>query len=176
MHDIGISNRFEVQDKAIEAAGIAIGLAMRVPAPLRSIADQLVRSASSVPANLAEGNGRSGRDRLHHFRIALASARDGRVEADVPGTELCLHDIPAKSSPRTTPMPGTRRAQPSTTRARSGQQEGRRRPGSAVCAIPAATSRPRCSGDAGLHRRQAGRTRRPMFSAARMRSSPDPER
>jgi four helix bundle protein len=76
MHNIGISNRFEVQEKAIEAAGIAITLAMKVPAPLRSIADQLVRSASSVVANLAEGNGRSGRDRSHHFRIALASARE----------------------------------------------------------------------------------------------------
>ena len=76
MHDIGISNRFEVQEKAIEAASIAIALAMSVPVPLKSIADQIVRSASSVPANLAEGNGRSGRDRLHHFRFALASARE----------------------------------------------------------------------------------------------------
>jgi four helix bundle protein len=76
MHENRTSNRFEVQDKAIKAAGIAIGLAMKVPAPLRCLADQLVRSASSVPANLAEGNGRSGRDRLHHFRIALASARE----------------------------------------------------------------------------------------------------
>jgi four helix bundle protein len=73
MHDIGINNRFEVQDNAIEAAGIAITLAMKVPAPLRSIADQIVKAASSVPANLAEGNGRAGRDRLHHFRIAIAS-------------------------------------------------------------------------------------------------------
>ncbi|MGD8441633.1 MAG: four helix bundle protein, partial [Holophagae bacterium] len=63
-------------EKAIEAASIAIALAMRVPASLRSIGDQIVRSASSVPANLAEGNGRSGRDRLHHFRIALGSARE----------------------------------------------------------------------------------------------------
>jgi hypothetical protein len=37
-------------DKALEAAGIAITLVMRVPAPLRSIADQVIRSASSVPA------------------------------------------------------------------------------------------------------------------------------
>jgi hypothetical protein len=59
MHEIGNSNRFEVQEKAIRAAGIAIQLALKVPAPLRSIADQIVRSASSVPANLAEGNGRS---------------------------------------------------------------------------------------------------------------------
>ena len=45
-------------EKAVEAAGIAIALAMRVPAPLKSIADQVIRSASSVPANWAEGHGR----------------------------------------------------------------------------------------------------------------------
>jgi four helix bundle protein len=63
-------------EKALEAAGIAITLAMRVPAPLRSIADQVIRSASSVPANLAEGHGRTGRDRLHFWRIAYASAKE----------------------------------------------------------------------------------------------------
>jgi four helix bundle protein len=76
MHEIGSGNRFEVQEEAIQAAEIAIKLATKVPAPLRSVADHIVRSASSVPANLAEGNGRSGRDRLHHFRVALASARE----------------------------------------------------------------------------------------------------
>jgi four helix bundle protein len=62
--------------KALEAAAIAIGLAIRVPAPLKSIADQAIRSASSVAANLAEGHGRSGRDRMHYWRIAYASAKD----------------------------------------------------------------------------------------------------
>jgi len=67
---------FDALDKANEAAIIAISLVMRVPAPLKSIADQVIRSASSVPANLAEGRGRSGRDRLHHWRIAFGSARE----------------------------------------------------------------------------------------------------
>jgi four helix bundle protein len=61
---------------ALEAAGIALRLAARVPAPFRPLADQLIRSASSVAANLAEGHGRSGRDRLHHWRIAYGSAKE----------------------------------------------------------------------------------------------------
>jgi len=68
--------KFIAHSKAIEAAGIAISLVMKIPAPLKSIADQVIRSASSVPANLAEGAGRSGRDRTHHFRIAYASAKE----------------------------------------------------------------------------------------------------
>jgi four helix bundle protein len=62
--------------RALEAAGIAIKLAMRVPAPLKPIADQVIRSASSVAANLAEGHGRSGRDPRHFWRIAYASAKE----------------------------------------------------------------------------------------------------
>jgi len=62
--------------KALEAAGIAIALVLRVPAPLKSLADQVIRSASSVPANLSEGHGRSGRDRMHHWRIAYGSAKE----------------------------------------------------------------------------------------------------
>jgi len=63
-------------DKALEAAGESIALALKVPSPLKSIADQLIRAANSVAANLAEGQGRIGRDRMHFWRIAYASARE----------------------------------------------------------------------------------------------------
>jgi len=76
MHNRQQSTRFDALEKATAAAGTAISLVMRVPAPLKPIADQVIRSASSVPANLAEGAGRSGRDRTHHFRIAYGSAKE----------------------------------------------------------------------------------------------------
>ena len=63
-------------DKALEAAGQSIALALKVPAPLKSIADLVIRAANSVAANLAEGQGRIGRDRMHFWRIAYASARE----------------------------------------------------------------------------------------------------
>jgi len=69
-------NNFVAHSKAVEAAGIAIAAVLKVPAPLKSLADQVIRSASSVPANLAEGAGRSGRDRNYHFRIAYGSAKE----------------------------------------------------------------------------------------------------
>ena len=65
-----------VTEKAIDAADGAISLVRRVPAPLKALADQVIRSAASVPANLSEGHGRSGRDRIHHWRIAFASAKE----------------------------------------------------------------------------------------------------
>ena len=61
---------------ALEAAGKAIQLVKNVRAPLKAIADQVVRAASSVPANLSEGHGRFGRDRMHLWRIAYGSAKE----------------------------------------------------------------------------------------------------
>ena len=76
MHEPLPNHGLAAHAKAVEAAGIAISIALKVPAPLRSLADQVIRSASSVPANLSEGHGRAGRDRLHHYRIAYGSAKE----------------------------------------------------------------------------------------------------
>ena len=103
MRDVQQPTRFDALEKATTAAGIAISLVIRVPAPLKPIADQIIRSASSVPANLAEGAGRSGRDRFHHYRIAYGSAKEvdthlqllvgaGVVNTDQTDTALQLFD------------------------------------------------------------------------------------
>jgi four helix bundle protein len=59
-----------------EAAGRALALVRRVPAPFRSLADQVIRAASSVAANLSKGHGRTGRDRFNRWRIACGSAKE----------------------------------------------------------------------------------------------------
>ena len=103
MHERQSPTGFIAHDKAIQAAALAISLVMRVPSPLKPIADQLIRAASSVPANLAEGAGRSGRDRLHHWRIAYGSAKEvdthlrlligtGAIAADTAQDAIRLFD------------------------------------------------------------------------------------
>jgi four helix bundle protein len=76
MHENQQPKRLDALEKATRAAGISISLVMPVPKALRPIADQVIRSASSVAANIAEGSGRSGRDQLHYWRIAYASAKE----------------------------------------------------------------------------------------------------
>jgi len=88
---------------AKQAAGKTLRLARTIPAPLRCLADQVIRSSTSVSGNLAEGAGRVGRDRIHHWRIAYASALetsthieelvdDGAVDRGLATEILALED------------------------------------------------------------------------------------
>ena len=76
MHNSQPRNDLIAYTVALEAAASTLALVRRVPAPFKTLADQVIRSASSVPANLSEGHGRTGRDRMHHWRIAYGSAKE----------------------------------------------------------------------------------------------------
>ena len=65
-----------VQEVAEEAAGRTIRLVTGVGPSVRSYADQVVRASGSTALNLAEGHGRLGRDKRHHYVIAYGSAQE----------------------------------------------------------------------------------------------------
>ena len=78
--------------KALEAAGAAIRLVMRVPTPLKPIAEQAICAAASVPAYLAEGQGRSGGDRQRRLKPAPPVRARGPLEAgaSAPANVTCV--------------------------------------------------------------------------------------
>jgi len=74
---------FDAHDVARDAAILILGLVWQAPPRLRALTDQTVRAVTSVPLNLAEGAGRRGRDRTHHWRIAYGSALEARTALEL---------------------------------------------------------------------------------------------
>ena len=74
------NHRFIVLDKAIKAATLILEIVEQVPPDLNDLARQLRRSATAVPANLAEGNGKPIRARRHSWNIALTEAQEADAE------------------------------------------------------------------------------------------------
>jgi four helix bundle protein len=68
--------RFELLDLSHELVTAIRPLAERTRTRQPDLARQLVRATTSVPLNIAEGNGRTGRDRQQHFKIAYGSASE----------------------------------------------------------------------------------------------------
>ena len=89
---------FQVLEVSIEMVAAMAPVIARIRRNDRSMADQLRRAAASVPMNIAEGNRRAGRDRLHHFRVAAGSADEVRtglrvaaaLDGRVTDTTACL--------------------------------------------------------------------------------------
>jgi len=77
------STGFDAHDVARDAAILVIQLVRQTPPALRALTDQTVRAVCSVPLNLAEGAGRRGRDRVHHWRIAYGSALEARTAIEL---------------------------------------------------------------------------------------------
>ncbi len=74
---------FEAHDLARDAAIVVLRLVRRAPPAFRALTDQTAGAVTSVPLNLAEGAGRRGRDRLHHWRIAYGSALETRTALEL---------------------------------------------------------------------------------------------
>src|SRR3970040_840703 len=62
-------------DLISELAGVPERIAKRDG----DLARQVTRAASSVPLNISEGNRRTGKDRIHLFRIAARSCSEVRT-------------------------------------------------------------------------------------------------
>lgn len=81
------------------ALEVAHQLIRAVRAPLAKLrrfsgklADQAEEAASSVPMNVAEGNRRVGKDRLHFFRVAAGSAGELQSALEVAADWAYLSD------------------------------------------------------------------------------------
>ena len=71
--------RFVAHELALRAAAMVFELVGRVPSGCGDLADQARRAAASVPLNLSEGAGRTGKARVNHYRIAYGSVREART-------------------------------------------------------------------------------------------------
>ncbi len=75
----------DAQAVATQFASLVLAKLGKVPAAYRDLADQARRAATSIPLNIAEASGRTGKDRNHHFRIAYGSAQEATVALQLLG-------------------------------------------------------------------------------------------
>jgi len=88
---------FDAHDVARDAAIFVLRLVRGAPPAVRTLTDQTVRAVTSVPLNPAEGAGRRGRDRLHHWRIAYGSALEARTALELLVATRCV-DVEAAAT------------------------------------------------------------------------------
>ena len=74
---------FEAYDRSLQLLSCLVPVVAKLRMHDPDLVKQLRRAAMSVQLNIAEANGRAGKDRLHLFRVAYAS--DGEVAAALEG-------------------------------------------------------------------------------------------
>jgi four helix bundle protein len=70
---------FDALEVALQINRVVAPLAREIAQHDPDMARQIRKAAQSIPANLAEGRKRVGRDRLHLFRVANGSAAEVKV-------------------------------------------------------------------------------------------------
>ena len=94
--------KFKVLEMAKTAAKETIELTRKLNYESAELRKQLVRSVTSVPLNIAEANGRKGKDRKYHFNVAYTSAKESIVNIELlimlgsvceNKAELCLSNL-----------------------------------------------------------------------------------
>ena len=75
--------RMDAYTVSVQAACSVLPSLHLVPAAYRDLGDQATRAVTSVALNLAEGSGRSGRDRFNHFHIAYGSALEASAALEI---------------------------------------------------------------------------------------------
>ena len=80
--------KLDVYQRAIEFLVLARRVRGQMPKGHADLADQLRRSAQSIPQNIAEGAGRTSRaDKAKHYTIARGSAMESASHLDVMRVE-----------------------------------------------------------------------------------------
>lgn len=76
--------KLDVYQRSIEFLALARRIRAQMPKGHSDLADQLRRSAQSIPQNIAEGAGRTTRaDKAKHYTIARGSAMESASHLDV---------------------------------------------------------------------------------------------
>ena len=78
-----MTHRFHTYDAALAMVAALRPVLAQLAKGDRALTDQIRRATSSVALNIAEGNRRTGQDRLQFFRIAAGSAAEVRAALEV---------------------------------------------------------------------------------------------
>ena len=85
--------KLDVYQRSIEFLAFARRLLQRIPKGHGDLVDQLRRAAQSVPQNIAEGAGKTGRaDKARYYAIARGSAMESAAHLDVMKIDELIDD------------------------------------------------------------------------------------